>query len=174
MSYNLFLIRHSKTEHPGLRPDFEREITHIGVEKAEELGSKLAGIISDGSNNIDPIDYFLCSDAIRATKTAEIIATKLDYNLDEIIDTHLLYEGESNEIIEAINSLSSNKTVVIVGHEPIISRLASFFANPETSKEIAYNMVRIGMSAPSVSWLQSEDLPISQWEKDSVKLVDLL
>jgi phosphohistidine phosphatase len=75
----LFLIRHAKSSWGDTAvPDKERPLDDRGKRDAPKLGKRLA------KRDVKP-DLILSSLAMRALATAEIIAKKLDYKLEDIV-----------------------------------------------------------------------------------------
>ncbi len=73
----LFLIRHAKSSWDDTAlPDKERPLNDRGLRDAPKMGERLA------KRDVKP-DLILSSPAVRALRTAEIIAKKLDYRRKE-------------------------------------------------------------------------------------------
>ena len=70
-------------------------------------------------------DLILSSPAMRAVKTAEIIAKKLDYRRKDIVVDDRLYAGEADDLLNVIYKLGDKrKRVILVGHNPELTELA--------------------------------------------------
>jgi phosphohistidine phosphatase len=123
----LFLIRHAKSswEHPDLS-DRERPLNARGRRAARKMGRRLA------KYELHP-DLVLSSPAVRALKTARIIARRLHYSRRRIVLNPRLYAGSASDLLHAVHELDERfLTVVLVGHNPEISACARSFSNQIT------------------------------------------
>lgn len=108
----LLLMRHAKSswkdEHLG---DHERTLKKRGRKDAKNM----AKIIQ--KNDLVP-DLILCSSAVRAVETVEVVAETLGYK-NEIIYSDALYMGEPNNFVEALKAVDKHiEKVMIVAHNP--------------------------------------------------------
>jgi phosphohistidine phosphatase len=123
---NLFFLRHAKAESrgPKWRPDSRRPLTQQGENSMFDVARGLRAL--DVS-----FDVILTSPYARALSTAEILA--------EVYDSQTLFETSSltpeagaQDIIGEINkNFSAAGKVVLVGHEPCMSRLISILLSGE-------------------------------------------
>jgi phosphohistidine phosphatase len=123
----LFLIRHAKSswEDPDL-PDRERPLNDRGRRAARKMGRRLA------KYQLEP-DLVLSSPAVRALKTARIIARRLHYPRRQIILNPRLYASSASDLLHAVHELDDHfLTVLLVGHNPQITALARAFSNQIT------------------------------------------
>jgi phosphohistidine phosphatase len=115
----LFLIRHAKSswDDPAL-PDKDRPLDDRGKRDAPKMGKRLA------KRDVNP-DLILSSPAMRALTTAQIIARKLDYKLQDIVVDDRLYAGEMDDLLNVIQQLDDKlERVMLVGHNPELTELA--------------------------------------------------
>jgi phosphohistidine phosphatase len=78
-------------------------------------------------------DLILSSPATRALATAEIIAEKLDYKLEDIVVDSRLYPGEADALLDVICQLGGKlKRVMLFGHNPGLIELAARLSNEIT------------------------------------------
>jgi phosphohistidine phosphatase len=115
----LFLVRHAKSrwDDPDL-PDVQRPLSRRGERAARKMGRRLA------RRGVDP-DLVLSSPAVRAMKTARIIARRLDYPRRNIRVNPRLYACSIDELHHTVRTLDDRfSTVVIVGHNPEITAFA--------------------------------------------------
>jgi phosphohistidine phosphatase len=117
---NLFLLRHAKAcaRSPKWRPDSTRPLTSEGEKKMEAVAR---GILS-----LDlTFDLILTSPYARALRTAEILGEV--YDPKKVFETkNLIVEAEPKAVIDEINENFPTLTdIVLVGHEPFLSRLIS-------------------------------------------------
>jgi phosphohistidine phosphatase len=115
----LFLVRHAKSSRdvPAM-VDKERPLNDRGKRDAPKMGERLA-------KRDVKADLILSSPAMRALKTAEIIAKKLDYRLKDIVVDDRLYAGEADDLLDVIHKLGDKLECVMVGgHNPELTELA--------------------------------------------------
>jgi phosphohistidine phosphatase len=117
---NLFILRHGQAHPPGSqwRPDSKRPLTKEGEEQTFEVAR---GMLALGLS----FDAILTSPYARALRTAEILAEV--YEKPKLIETRrLVPEADPKEIIDEIaENFADAEGIVLVGHEPLLSRLVS-------------------------------------------------
>ena len=123
----LFLVRHAKSsrDEPGLS-DQERPLNDRGMRDAPKMGARLA-------KHDVKLDLILSSPAVRARATAEIIAAKLRYKVKDIVLDERLYAATPDNVLDVISELGDKpKCVMVFGHNPELSELASRLARKDT------------------------------------------
>ncbi|MBI9070112.1 MAG: histidine phosphatase family protein [Melioribacteraceae bacterium] len=121
---NLYLMRHGEAEiQPGKN---EKALTESGKSKIRSLTFML-------NNYIHRLDYVLSSNLERAKETADIM--RRSFNLDDpaMHDISLNPGALPEDIIVLVNSLDA-KNILLVFHEPDISRCLSAFIGDGYSK----------------------------------------
>jgi phosphohistidine phosphatase len=117
---NLFFLRHGKAEprSPRWRPDSKRPLTRQGESSMFDVARGLKALE-------DSFDAILTSPYARALLTAEILAEV--YDSQKLFETaHLAADAGTKEIVNEINkNFSAAGKIVLVGHEPFLSRLIS-------------------------------------------------
>jgi len=115
----LFLIRHAKSSWGDTAlPDEDRPLNDRGRRDAPKMGERLA------KRDVKP-DLILSSPAMRAVKTAEIIAKKLDYGRKDIVVDDRLYAVGADDLLDVIHKLSDKlDRVMLFGHNPELTELA--------------------------------------------------
>ena len=99
-------------------PDKDRPLDDRGKRDAPKMGKRLA------KRNVKP-DLILSSPAMRALATAEIIAKKLDYKLEDIVVEDRLYASEADNLLSVIHELGDKlERVMLFGHNPELTELA--------------------------------------------------
>ena len=145
----LLVLRHAKAEdtRPGSR-DSERRLTPDGERDAQQVGDYLReqGIT---------IDTVLCSSAVRARQTFELL--KLDDQLDpdrvEIADR--FYNAGGDTLINAVRELSSDCHVaLLVGHAPGAPSLVHELTDPVTSTREAVSAIESRFPAAALAQLE--------------------
>ena len=109
----LVLIRHAKSARPYGVPDEDRPLTGRGRRDAQAAGQWLA---AEGPR----LDLTLCSTAVRARHTWEIVCRSLPSVPTRYLEG--LYGADADDVVDlAAATPDSVKVLVVVGHEPTIS-----------------------------------------------------
>ncbi len=138
MVKKLFLIRHALTE-PGSigKSDYERKLTSEGNRDAANLGKYF------NKNNTAP-HLVISSSAKRASQTAEIIASRVNYSVDRIKYSKELYETSVRVLLEAVNAIDEkHKNVFLINHNPAITYLSEYLTDAEIGNVVPCGMVEI-------------------------------
>jgi phosphohistidine phosphatase len=146
----LLLMRHAKSswKFPDL-PDRERPLNKRGEKDAPRMGKLLK------EKELIPQRIY-SSTAVRACKTAEAVAEKVNYK-DEIIYLDVLYMAEPSAIIEVLKTVPDEiKCVLVVGHNPGMEGLVQIL-----SHEVA------SLPTATVAYLK---LPIKSWSELSLSV----
>jgi phosphohistidine phosphatase len=111
----LLLLRHAEAlGYADSLKDIDRELSHHGHQQAATIATYL-------DDNYAVIDKALVSLATRTQQTSTYIK-----NISEIENTQSLYEASLSDILKIICNQSSNTmSVLIIGHNPTLSFLAS-------------------------------------------------
>lgn len=128
---NLFFLRHGKAcaRSRKWRPDSTRPLTEDGEKRMFEEARGIQAL--DLS-----FDLILTSPYVRARRTAEILANVCD--LKKVVETaHLTPEVQPEAVIQEINkNFSRHKNIVLVSHEPLMTRLISFLLSGKDTLSI--------------------------------------
>jgi phosphohistidine phosphatase len=120
----LYLVQHGKA-----KPEEENPLRPLSEEGYNDI-MKTALFISKLNHDIE---YILHSGKLRAKQTAEILAKKL--KITDVIETNGLAPLDEPELItEQISN--SDKSFMIVGHLPHLSKLASLLLCGDKNKKI--------------------------------------
>ena len=122
---NIYLLRHAESPMISLIDDHSRPLSDTGREDA----STLAKYICD---NEIYFDLTLCSTSDRTRETLKIIKDRSTDSFQEINYLDELYNASKNKILEVINR-HTNQSILVVGHNPGISKLISDFAGLDES-----------------------------------------
>ncbi len=130
---NLFLLRHAKAQPrgPKWRPDSKRPLTREG--------EKIMFDVARGIKALDvSCDAILTSPYARALRTAEILAEV--YESEKLFETaHLAAEAGLKEILDEVNeNFAAAKALVLVGHEPFLTRLISTLLTGQEGMEVEF------------------------------------
>ena len=119
---NLFLLRHAKSNWDSYNGnDFDRDIQ----KKGELRTKKICDYLNDQKIEISKV---LCSTALRTRKTYEILSKSLKNNLNvEFLDE--LYHTTAENILNILRTQKSEKSVMIIAHEPSLSEFVRITSN---------------------------------------------
>ncbi len=125
----IYLLRHGiavERGTPGYKKDSDRPLTKEGEEKLHQIAQAILAMDLQ-------FDVILSSPYVRAGKTAEIVAAELDAEVT--FTEHLEPEGNPLSLIEQINERKPQR-VLLVGHEPDLSRLVLLLMSGATTGSI--------------------------------------
>ena len=135
----LVLLRHAKSAWPHGVPDHERPLAGKGRRNAQAVGSWFLG---EGPRP----DLVVCSDAVRARHTWEIVASSLREAPPVRIEPKV-YEADTDDLVDLVQVLPVEvMTVVVVGHEPTMSGTSLRLAGPGSDPTA---LARIGEKYPT-------------------------
>lgn len=122
----VYIVRHGKAVPASANiADADRLLTDTGVARTWKVAQFIA-------ENKPVIDHIIASPAERAFTTALIIADKLGIQAAKVVAEEKLFTGDDSDAIELIEALDDSvNSVMIVGHNPVITLLANRFANPK-------------------------------------------
>ena len=124
----VWLIRHAKSDWEGNHPDKKRPLLQARV--AQDSRTMLKWIKSLSLDYPTPELYY-SSPAVRAYDTARLLAKK-----KEISTVSKLYGKGHGAYISLIESkLHKHHSFAVVGHDPMVTILASSFSEPEYWQE---------------------------------------
>ena len=143
----LVLLRHAKAEPGGQKTDELRPLALAGRRQSQRVGVALAeqGLIPD---------LVLCSSAIRARQTWELVRSGLGSAEPELLVSEMLYEAGTVGVLAQVREVADDvRTVLVVGHEPIMSAVAGGLAG-EGSDAAAIARLHVGMSTATFAVLE--------------------
>jgi len=117
----LLLVRHAQSQSASsYANDFQRQLNDTGIAEAKEVGNAILK-----EKTIPKL--MISSPALRAIKTAEIIAEVINYPTQNIRNDDSLYEIDLDGFSENIQRLDDSfDTVLYIGHNPCISELSFY------------------------------------------------
>ncbi|HSE39962.1 MAG TPA: phosphohistidine phosphatase SixA [Acidobacteriota bacterium] len=141
----IYIVRHGISEDSPSKGggDAARALTEEGRQKMKEAAAGFARL--DYS-----IDRIFSSPLVRAKQTAEIIAKAIDGKVEEMAELSPGYSPE--QVCSKLHALKKLDSVMLVGHEPNCSILASYLLEGSTSLEIQFKkgaICRIDVSSPA-------------------------
>jgi phosphohistidine phosphatase len=153
----LILLRHAKAEHGLDVPDHDRPLAPTGRRQSVQVGAGLAaaGLVPD---------VVLCSSSVRTRQTWQIAATTLATEAagavePQVVYSDALYDAGPADVLAAVRGVDASAGVVlVVGHEPAISRAAALLAGPGSDEAVR---TRVYVGVPTGSW--SVLAPWGEW-----------
>jgi phosphohistidine phosphatase len=121
--WSLVLLRHAKSAWPHGVPDHDRPLAGKGRRNALAAGE---WFVAEGPRP----ELVLCSDAVRARHTWEIVSSVLE-PAPPVRFEPALYGADPDDVLRLLHAVPADvRTVVVVGHEPTMSQLSSLLAGP--------------------------------------------
>jgi phosphohistidine phosphatase len=134
----IYIVRHAIAEevsrHGG--GDAERELTAEGRQKMKQAAEGFAALERK-------IDRIFSSPLVRARQTAEIFANALKLEVEEMDELSPAHSPK--DVCTRLSSISKAKNVMLVGHEPNCSELASYLLVGSSGLEIIFKKGAICM-----------------------------
>jgi phosphohistidine phosphatase len=122
----LILVRHAKSswQHPDL-DDFDRPLNSRGKTNAPDMGKRLAKLKLN-------TELLISSPAVRAVKTAKMIADEIAYPRNRLKLDKRIYEAAILDLLDVVQNIEDDyRIVMLVGHNPGITYLGVFLSNYE-------------------------------------------
>lgn len=146
----LILLRHAKAESSG-PTDFERPLAARGHEQTRAVAQNLL------THGLAP-EVVLCSAALRTRQTwADVAAGLGEEQAATVHYLEELYSARPKVVRSLVREYSGQaQTVLVVGHEPIMSMTATDFAGADSDRTAMFS-VQSGMSTASMAVLDLTD-----------------
>jgi len=131
----LAIIRHAKARHESpTGTDADRALKKRGHLQSETLGAHFAQLDA-------PPELVLASPYLRARETAEHIWSALD--LEPQIDDRLAADRTLDDYLDLLADLIGCEHAAIVGHNPLIARLAAVLTQGPTAHTTQHETARV-------------------------------
>jgi phosphohistidine phosphatase len=152
----LYLVRHAIAENvsPEHEDDSLRPLTKKGRDKMKKIAAALKGL------GVKP-DLVVSSPYVRASQTAAVLAKTLNYKEQLVYSDFLMPMVDPDNMIGEINEKFSVDELMLVGHEPNLSSLASFLLGGTT--DISINIKKGGVCCLSVDDLSNDRKTVLEW-----------
>lgn len=132
----IYILRHAKAANPFPgQKDFERPLTQSGLEAATRLGAWMA------AQGLVP-DRIVCSPALRTRQTLDMISSFFRSDVPVTFE-QTLYSEDHEAYVAAARTAGTEKSVMIVGHNPTCEEFASSLV--ESGNPAAMNNFAPGM-----------------------------
>jgi len=152
----VYFLRHGLAVEPGTA-GFEDDILRPLTAKGRRQLRKIAGAIK----NLEPdIDLILSSPLVRAKQTAEIVADKLKLKKQLRYSDALAPRGSVASLLRQLEREQPNK-VLLVGHEPDLSRLVSLLVTGGSDLQMDFK--KAGLCKVEAETLRNGKCGTLQW-----------
>ncbi|MBX7456389.1 histidine phosphatase family protein [Mycolicibacterium sp. 3033] len=156
----LVLMRHAKSDYPDGVSDHRRPLAPRGEREAELAGGWIRA-------SVGTVDAVLCSSATRTRQTLERSGITAPATFSD-----RLYEASPGIVIEEINGMPEDvATLLVVGHEPVMSSLALGLADEATGNGAAAQRISQKYPTSAIAVLRVGG-PWAQVELGGAELVD--
>jgi len=144
MTRHLYLLRHAESaEKQSGQSDKERSLTPRGLRECVIVGTYLH------QQNIS-FDCILTSEAQRAQDTARFVADAMKMDVGKIMTTEELYEASSRTFFQFLTTIDDRfNTVLIVGHNPVITYVAEYLTQAEIGDMATGGLVVVKCNVPA-------------------------
>jgi phosphohistidine phosphatase len=152
----LLILRHAKSKPKAANlSDHDRELNEFGKDDALHIGKLLR------YKDLTP-DFIISSSALRAKRTAEIVAKECGYVVEEISLERSLYEANPKDWMNVLERLPDKyNRVLIVGHNPTIEEIVKMLTG----------LSDIIMPSSALAHLS---IPIEKWRDLKIKTKHLI
>lgn len=155
---NLYFMRHGiaadRTDTDATSKDQERTLTPKGIKRMQKAAKGLVTLSLS-------FDRILTSPMERARQTAKIVAQSLQLE-DRVEEIAQLNPDQSvQDLLSALVPYSSEKQILLVGHEPLLSRTLSFLLAGKTGADI--RLKKGGLCCVEVDGLPPKDSAVLEW-----------
>ena len=158
----LVLLRHAKAEPGGREVDELRPLALNGRRQSLRVGVALT------ERDLVP-ELVLCSSAVRARQTWELVRSGLGDVEPELLVSDGLYEAGVAGVLAQVREVDDRvRTVLVVGHEPIMSTVAAAIAG-DGSDDAAIARVQAGISTGTFAVLEL-DGPWTELDRGGARL----
>jgi phosphohistidine phosphatase len=145
---NIYILRHgiaAEPGTPGIKTDAERPLIPKGEQRLEAAAEAMREMELS-------FDVIVSSPYLRAKQTAEIIAKNLKLQKKLTLSNDLIPGGNPQALIQHLSELKpAPENILLVGHEPYLSRLIALLATGDTK-------AAIDMKKGSLCKLEAEEL----------------
>ncbi len=119
----MFLIRHANAVVNDGRDEY-RHLSPLGRDQARALGDRLRW------HDCEPT-HIWTSPLVRAVQTAELVISTLAVLTPIETVPELAHSGAPEEIVAALEAMPEDSLVMLFGHQPTITMIASLIANSQ-------------------------------------------
>lgn len=126
--HKLLIMRHAKSDWSAeSETDFDRPLSKQGIKAAKLMGKWLK------KNRLKP-DRVICSPALRASQTCQLIAKQLGVAEHSVIWAVKIYDASLNDLLFIVNQYRKNTSILlIIGHNPGLDQLLCYLSKDAPS-----------------------------------------
>jgi phosphohistidine phosphatase len=119
----LIIMRHAKSDWSEVNTsDFDRSLTARGREAAQLMGKWL-------KHKEYGIDRVICSPALRAKQTCQLVAAQLDMPQDNVFWEAGIYDASLSDLATVVEQYSEGiHTLLLIGHNPGLNQLLCYLS----------------------------------------------
>lgn len=151
----LLLLRHAQADRPPHTRDYDRPLSPVGEQEADEIGGYLA------QENLLP-ELALVSGSLRTRTTWSLVQKRLPSLVPAIFEDRI-YEAHPSVLLEALHGVSSEpSTILLVGHNPGLHLLALQLVG--RGGRTAYSRLRQEFPPAGLAVI---DFEVAQWSRVS-------
>ena len=133
---NLFILRHGVASDPG-EDGLPKELKDADRPLSAKGKQKLWHAAAAMQTMEVKFDAVVSSPLLRARQTAQIVTEALELRRKLILTDNLMPDGSPKLLIEQLNDLGPRtKNILLVGHEPYLSRLVAVLIAGTTTAAI--------------------------------------
>ncbi|ORB29385.1 SixA phosphatase family protein [Mycolicibacterium parafortuitum] len=160
----LLLLRHAKSDYPDGVVDHDRPLSSRGIREGALAGEWIRATFGG-------VDAVLCSTATRTRQTLERTGITAPV---QFVDR--LYDATAGILIEEINGVQARfddevSTLLVIGHEPVMSSVALGLADEESSNSAAAAQISQKYPTSSIAALRSS-APWDRWALRGAELTE--
>lgn len=143
----LVIARHAKAEgFKSSETDFDRKLTDSGKEDAVKMSLLLFHL------GVHP-HKIVSSTAKRTWSTAKKFSKAFNIEEQAIIPQHKIYNANIDTLIDLVHNFDNKwETVILVGHNPGVSNLASYFTGDSTLELPTCSVVIVEFESDDWQW----------------------
>lgn len=118
----IYIVRHAKSSWNAMdMPDEQRPLLEKGKKRTKKVIDYL-------HKNQIKVDFIISSHAVRAQKTAKLLAHALKYPVSNIRIDSQIYHADGDDILNQFYGLPDHyDSVMIVGHNPSLTDFVNIF-----------------------------------------------
>ena len=161
----LTIVRHAKSSWKDTSlPDSKRPLNHRGEHDAPEMGRRIQ------EHGIRP-SLIVSSPAVRAWKTAKIIAQAISYPREFLQKEDRLYLASLDDILDVVVAQDNGfNNLMVVGHNPGLTDFVNFLVPGLTNNLPTAGVVSVQIDQDNWSLYErpATELLVHDWPKKSV------
>jgi phosphohistidine phosphatase len=150
----IYIVRHAKSswDFPRLA-DHERPLVEKGLKRTRRINNWLL-------KNKIKVDMIISSHAVRASQTAQIIASAVGYPKEQIHIAPAIYHADAGSLIDQFYDVPNElESAMLVGHNPTLTNFVNHYLSDKIDWLPTSGLV--GITFDTQKW---EDLSLAKHE----------